>query len=66
MGRRKFNIGDKVIGNDKKGSFAERKGMIIGYNKMTHEYQVRFDNGEIEYVNSGWLDKLQEGGKKWL
>ncbi len=58
MGRKKFNIGDKVIGNDKKASYAERKGVVIGYNRITHEYQVRFEDGKIEYVNPSWLDIL--------
>jgi hypothetical protein len=57
MGRRKFNIGDRVVGNNKRGSFWERKGTIIGYEPRTHEYIVRFDDGLKEYVTPTWLDR---------
>jgi len=56
MGRLKFNMGDIVIGNDKKASFRDRKGIVIGYEPRTHEYLVRFDDGRNEYVNPSWLN----------
>jgi hypothetical protein len=58
MGKQKFNAGDKVIGNDKKGAYWDKKGVIVGYNKMTGEYQVRLENGETHYASPRWLDKL--------
>ena len=57
MGRLKFDMGDIVIGNDRKASFRDRKGTVIGYEPRTHEYLVRFDDGRNEYVNPSWLDK---------
>ena len=61
MGRRKFNIGDRVIGNDKKASFWGRRGVVIGYRQPTREYYVRFDDGREEYVNPWWLDRERPG-----
>lgn len=55
MVRRKFNIGDKVIGNEKKASFRERKGTIVQY-ELGSQYWVMFD-GRKECVDSRWLDK---------
>lgn len=60
MGRRKFNIGDRVIGNDQKGSFADRKGTIVRYIQEYSQYQVRFDDGRTETVYSWWIDPLNE------
>jgi hypothetical protein len=60
MGRRKFNVGDRVIGNDKKGSFWGRKGRIVGYIQEYSQYQVLFDNGLTEVVYSWWIDPLNE------
>ena len=54
----KFNNGDKVIGNDKKGAFWGRKGTVVDYEK-SGQYWVNFDDGAKEVVNSGWIDKLQ-------
>jgi hypothetical protein len=59
MARTKFNIGDKVIGNDKKASFRERKGVVVSYYQATHQYEVLFEDGRTEYVESNWLDKLE-------
>lgn len=61
MGRRKFKIGDRVIGNDKKGSFADRKGMIVGHIREYSQYQVRFDDSKTETAYSWWIDALKEG-----
>lgn len=63
MGRRKFEIGDRVIGNDKKGSFAGRKGTIVGYIQEYSQYQVLFDDGVTETVYSRWIDPLKEPKK---
>jgi hypothetical protein len=57
MGRMKFNISDRAVGNGIKASFRDRKGTVIGYEHRTHEYLVRFDDGKDEYVNPSWLDK---------
>jgi hypothetical protein len=57
MGRLKFNTGDRIIGNDKKGSYWGRRGVIISYGPHKGEYLVHFDNGEDEYVNTEWLDR---------
>jgi len=56
MARKKFNVGDKVIGNEKKASFYGRKGTIVQY-KSQSQYWVMFDDGRKECVNSWWLDK---------
>ena len=58
MGRRKFKIGDRVIGNDKKGSFVDRKGTIVRYIPEYSQYQVLFDDGRTETVYSWWIDLL--------
>jgi len=57
MGSRKFNIGDRVIGNDRKASFRDRRGAVISYEPRTHEYLVRFDDGGNEYVNPSRLNR---------
>ncbi len=60
MGRRKFQIGDRVIGNNKKPSFADdKKGTIIGILECS-QYQVRLDDGQIETVYSWWIDALKD------
>lgn len=56
MAKRKFNMGDKVIGNEKKASFRGRKGTIVQYESGS-QYWVIFDDGRKECVNSWWLDK---------
>jgi len=66
MGRLKFNMGDIVIGNDKKASFRDRRGTVIGYKPRTHEYLVRFDDGRNEYVNPSWLNRGVRGAKPLL
>jgi hypothetical protein len=58
MGRRKFKIGDRVIGNKKKASFVGRKGKIIGYIGEYSQYQVRFDDDRTETVYSWWIEPL--------
>jgi hypothetical protein len=53
MGKKKFNMGDKVSSKRE-----DKKGVVIGYNKPTGEYQVRLENGEIHYESPRWLEKL--------
>jgi hypothetical protein len=60
MVKRKFNIGDKVIGNEKKASVRGRKGTIVQYESGS-QYWVLFDDGRKECVNSWWLDKELQG-----
>jgi hypothetical protein len=52
---RKFKSGDRVIGNEKKGSFRGRKGTIVNYEPQG-QYWVRFDDGRTECVDTGWID----------
>ena len=59
MTRRKFSIGDRVIGNDKKASFRGRKGTVAGYEPGS-QYWVKFDDGPTECVYSWWLEKELE------
>jgi hypothetical protein len=56
MAKRKFNVGDKVIGNEKKASFWGRKGTIVQYESGS-QYWVMFDDGRKECVYSWWLEK---------
>jgi hypothetical protein len=62
MGKMKFNAGDKIIGNNKKADYSDKKGIVIGYNQATGEYQIRLENGEVHYVSPRWLDKFDEPG----
>lgn len=54
--RRKFNVGDKVIGNEKKASFSGRKGTIVQYESVG-QYWVVFEDGQKECVYSWWLER---------
>jgi len=56
MAQRKFTVGNKVIGNEKKASFCGRKGTIVQYESES-QYWVMFDDGRKECVNSWWLDR---------
>jgi len=56
MARRKFDNGDKVMGNDRKASFRGRTGVVVGYGPHNAEYLVHFDDGRDETVNAEWLD----------
>lgn len=56
MSRKKFRIGDGVIGNGKKASFTGRKGTVVGYIPKYSQYQVLFDDGATEVVYSWWID----------
>lgn len=56
MTRRKFDSGDKVVGNDKRAWFRGRRGIILGYGPHKAEYLVHFDDGKDETVNVEWLD----------
>jgi transcriptional regulator with XRE-family HTH domain len=53
----KFEAGDRVVGNDKKASFRDRKGTVKNYGPNKAEYLVLFDDGEEEYVNTEWIDR---------
>jgi hypothetical protein len=57
MGRRKFNEGDRVIGNDNKASFRDRRGIVVKYVPHKGEYLVHFDDNRDEFVNTEWLDR---------
>lgn len=61
MAKRKFKVGDKVIGNEKKASFRDRKGTIVGHESGS-QYWVAFDDGRKECVNSSWIDKRTQDG----
>lgn len=56
-GRFKFEAGDRVVGNDKKASFRDRKGTVKNHGPNKGEYLVLFDDGKEEYVNVGWIDR---------
>jgi len=56
MARKKFNVDDKVIGNEKKASFCGRKGIILQYESGS-QYWVMFDDGRKECVYSWRLEK---------
>jgi hypothetical protein len=59
MASRKFQIGDRVIGEDEgPASFRGRTGMIVDF-QGRGGYGVRFDHPPIvEYVNSNWIRSL--------
>jgi hypothetical protein len=59
MASRKFQIGDRVIGEDEgPASFRTRTGTIVDF-QPSGGYGVRFDAPEIiEYVNSNWIRLL--------
>ena len=52
VGKRKFNIGDKIIGNNKKAAYWDKKGVVIGYNQKTGDI-VDLYVDEL-YKNLGW------------
>ena len=58
MDRKKFNGGDRVVGNDKKASFAGRKVTVAEYLREHSQYEVLFDDGVKETVYSWWIDPL--------
>ncbi|GEM_PF-6959343 len=62
MGRQKFNMGERVIGNDKKALFRGRRGVVVGYGPHKAEYFVRFDDGRYEHVGSWFLDREKSAG----
>lgn len=59
-GRFKFYPGDRVIGNDKKAAYRQSPGTVVKYGPGKGEYLVRFDEGPEEYVNTEWLEPLEE------
>jgi hypothetical protein len=53
---RKFSNGVRVIGREEgPASFRGRTGTVIGYISGSG-YQVRFDDGRIEYAYAHWLE----------
>jgi len=62
MSKGKFDIGDRVIGNDKKASYRDRRGIVVRRGPHKAEYLVHFDDGREEYVNSWWLDREKSVG----
>ena len=59
--KRKFAIGDRVIGREDghRGAYRERKGTIVEYAAHTFEYAVKFDDTQtIEYVQACYLEAL--------
>ncbi len=57
MVKRKFEVDDPVIGNDRKASFRGRIGTVLAYEKPG-QYWVQFRDGVKECVDSRWLDRL--------
>jgi len=55
----KFYAGDRVVGNDKRADYRECRGTVVKYGPGKGEYLVRFDDGREEYVNTEWLDQLE-------
>lgn len=56
--RTKFEVGDRVHGKDTApASFRGRVGQVVGVGPNPSEYQVHFDDGPIEHVNSWWFAK---------
>lgn len=58
--RLKFHRGQRVIGNDKKAAYRQRRGTVVKYGPGKGEYLVRFDDGQEEYVNTEWLGALNK------
>lgn len=53
--RRKFQIGDLVVGRDEApASFRERRGIVKEF-VQPGEYGVLFEDGRFEYVMSWWI-----------
>ena len=60
--RPKFTPGDRVIGNERKGSYWERPGTVLEHGPGKSEYWVAFDDGQRECVVSSWIDLLEVVG----
>jgi hypothetical protein len=59
MGKWKCNPGDIVVANEEApGDYRGRQATIIGHGPGIAEYTVNF-NGQIAYLNSWWLDRLE-------
>lgn len=58
MGKMKFNMGENIIGNDKKADYRGKKAVVIGYHRPTNEYQIQLEDGGVHYVSPSWFDKL--------
>ncbi len=56
-GKRKFLDGARVRGKEEgPGSFRGRTGTVVGYAGRSRQYEVRFDDGRVEYAESHWLE----------
>lgn len=56
--KRKFEPGQRVIGNDKKASYRGKSGIVESYNEATREYFIRFDGAPVtECLSPSWLDR---------
>lgn len=61
MPRWKFNLGDRVVANDKgPSSYTGMQGTIVETGPGKSEYGVKFDSRPYpaEYLQSWWLDWL--------
>lgn len=56
-GRSKFAMGDRVIGSDKAPTRFQGKHGTVSERGPQGDYGVQFDGGELEFLNSGWLDR---------
>lgn len=55
--RRKFNVGDAVVGREEgPASFRGRHGVVQAYG-AAGEYAILFDDGRLEYVASSWISR---------
>ena len=60
----KFNLGDRVVGNQTKAPFRDRSGTVSQRGPGRSEYCVRFDDRRIEWVSSHWIDGRQPCQRK--
>jgi len=59
--KRKFTVGDRVIGKEDggRGAFRGRKGTVVERGPGKSEYAVKFDDTQVvEIVLASWLDAL--------
>lgn len=60
----KFNLGDRVAGKESApASFRRRAGTVIERGPGKGEYGVKFDDGVIEYVESSWMETLENNSQ---
>jgi hypothetical protein len=56
MAKLKFSPGDRIRGNETRGSFWSRTGTVRKKIPGKSEYWVMFDDGLEECVPSSWID----------